>query len=74
MNNEGLISSLPVFHLSFHDLIKPRNFTCGAAVFLLCCPRIYQIHRGICQNLQRKTVGPTHYTYHIARQGILKRL
>src|SRR6218665_4223154 len=33
---------------------EPRNFICLAAV----SRGIYQIHRGICQILPRKTVGP----------------
>jgi len=40
--------------LSIHDLIKPRNFTCVAAVSCGIC----QIHHGICHILPWKTVGP----------------
>ena len=32
MNNEGFISSLHVFDLLIHDLIKPRKFSCVSAV------------------------------------------
>jgi len=42
--------------LLIHDLIKPREFNCVAAV----TRGIYQICGGICQIFPRKTVGPTH--------------
>src|SRR6218665_95349 len=32
MNNEGFISSLHVFDLLIHDLIKPRKFNCVTVV------------------------------------------
>src|SRR6218665_1329070 len=50
-------SNLYVFDLLIQDLIKPRKFNCVAAV----SHGIYQIRRGICQILPRKTVGPNDY-------------
>ena len=65
MNNEGFISSKHVFDLLIHDLIQPRKFNCdltvdrGIFICLAAVSRgIYQIRRGICQILRRKTVGP----------------
>src|SRR6218665_3961532 len=37
MNNEGFTSSLHVFDLLIHDLIKPRKFNCVATEFHLPC-------------------------------------
>src|SRR6218665_473032 len=37
MNNEGFTSSLHVFDLLIHDIIKPRKFNCVSAEFHLPC-------------------------------------
>jgi len=63
-----------------HDLIKPPKFNCVTAVsrgILTCLAAvsrgIYQIHRGICQILPRKTVGPSNYRHKYSHQlGTLK--
>jgi len=63
MKNAGFLSSLHVFDLPIRHLLKPRNFTGVTAEFSSvnsAVPRgIYEINRGICQILPRKTVGPT---------------
>lgn len=46
-----------VFHLSIHDLIKPRNFICVSAV--IRGKLIYYMACGVYQILSRKPVGPT---------------
>ena|SRR6218665_1833293 len=61
MNNEGFISSLHVFDLLIHDLIKPRKFNCVAAVsrgISSALPRNLPNSPRNLSNFPRKTVGP----------------